>query len=59
MINYDMLEFDEFGEVILRKEPLTTAKVEVIEKMAQKDESELTPFWKKLFEEWRQQGILN
>ena len=54
-----MLEFDEFGEVILRKEPLTTAKVEVIEKMAQKDESELTPFWKKLFEEWRQQGILN
>lgn len=61
MINEDLLTFDDLGDVILEntESSLVTASLDTVKMMAQKDENELSPFWKALFNEWKQQGILN
>lgn len=57
MINWDMINFTEFDEVILSEEPYILCSREQLEcRVENKDEQ--VGFWKTLLEEWEQKGII-
>ena len=58
MINWDKIQFDELGYVILQENPQTLCTVEELEKRVQ-NRNEQDGFWKDLLDDWQQKGILN
>lgn len=58
MINWDKIQFDELGYVILQENPQILCTVEELEKRVQ-NRTEQDGFWKELLDDWQQKGILN
>lgn len=58
MINWELIQFDEFGYVILKEEPQMLCTKEELEKRVQ-NRNEQDGFWKDLLDDWQQKGILN
>ena len=57
MINYDLIEFDMFGDVILTDS--VSCSKEVFEKMVSKPENELTTWWTEHLRNWEEKGIID
>lgn len=57
MINWDKIQFDELGYVILQEEPQTLCTKEELEKRVQ-NRNEQDGFWKNLLDDWEQKEFI-
>lgn len=57
MINYDLIELDMFGDIVLTDS--VTCPKDVFERMVSTPEDELTPWWKNHLRNWEEKGIID
>jgi len=57
IINYDMVEVDMFGNLIVQYNPTITTSKEWLETMVHEPERR-TPMWKEIIKELEERGII-